>query len=169
MSRGWLDQVDPAPVVEGQFLRDLSIFLPAEDELKILVVANRAMGIVIAKGRLAESPVVVRHNPSNDNSSNYPDGQNAYGPGIHSDAAGRPSASRRNAAADCNGLLRRGLPVTDQKGESGHFYFGENRTSVLCSDMPKTQLIWNDRCQHLDLTWRRPGGARRDRFDDESL
>jgi hypothetical protein len=32
----------------------------------------------------------VRHNPSNDNSSNYPDGQNAYGPGIHSDATGRP-------------------------------------------------------------------------------
>ncbi len=24
--------------------------------------------------------------------------------------------------------------------------------------LPKTQLIWNDRCQYLDPTWRRPGG-----------
>jgi len=50
------------------------------------------------------------------------------------DPAGRPSASCRNAAADCNGLLRRDLSVTDQERESGHFDFGENRTSVLCSD-----------------------------------
>jgi len=51
------------------------------------------------------------------------------------DPAGRPSASCRNAAADCNGLLRRDLSVTDQERESGHFYFGENRTLVLCSDI----------------------------------
>ena len=26
------------------------------------------------------------------------------------------------------------------------------------SVIAETQLIWNDRCQHLDPTWRRPGG-----------
>ncbi len=32
--------------------------------------------------------------------------------------------------------------MTDQERESGHFYFGENRTSVLCSDMSKTQFLF---------------------------
>ena len=36
------DQVDPAPVVDCEFPRDLSIFLPAEDTREILVVANQA-------------------------------------------------------------------------------------------------------------------------------
>ena len=42
-------------------------------------------------------------------------------------------------------------------------------TELVLSVLAKTQLIWNDRCQHPGLTWRRPGGARRDRFDDQSL
>jgi hypothetical protein len=39
-----------------------------------------------------------------------------------------------NAASDRSGPLLRGPTLTDGKEESGHFYFGEKRTSVLCAD-----------------------------------
>ncbi len=40
----------------------------------------------------------------------------------------------------------------------GEFPEGVELLSPSYQTLAKTQLIWNDRCQHLGLTWRRPGG-----------
>jgi len=62
------------------------------------------------------------------------------------DPAESAPAARRSASADRYGLLRRGSTVTHAgepaarrdgaKRESGLFYFGEHRTSVLWADTP---------------------------------
>lgn len=54
----WFDQITSALEVNRQLLRDLSIFLPAEDLLEILVLSNGAMGVVIAHRIFSESNVV---------------------------------------------------------------------------------------------------------------
>jgi hypothetical protein len=41
-----LDQVGDPLVVEGQVLRELALLLPGEDPLEVLVVADRAVGVV---------------------------------------------------------------------------------------------------------------------------
>ena len=52
------DQIASALELNGEFLRDLPVLLPAEDLRKILVLSNGTVGVVIASRISSESSVV---------------------------------------------------------------------------------------------------------------
>jgi len=52
-------KVEASLVFECEIIRNLAILLPGEDEREVLILANRAMGIVAAEGFFGESLVVV--------------------------------------------------------------------------------------------------------------
>ena len=52
-------EVDDPLVLEGQIARELALLLPREDQVEVLVVAQRTVGVMEIQRLAAEAPVVV--------------------------------------------------------------------------------------------------------------